>query len=136
MNGNLVASGAAPDPLSALQDVNNYLGRSGYAGDPTFNGSYDEFRIYDGALSAVEVAANFASGPNYSAAPKLNVTFSGGQLVFTWPLSASNATLVVSHDLGTGGTWTSANATVIQANGAYSATVTPTQSPSFYGLKQ
>jgi len=137
VNGALDVSGGAPDPLSALQDVNNYLGRSGYNGDPTFQGSFDEFRIYDGALSGTEVAADFASGPNNATpAPTLNVKLSGGQLVFNWPLTATNAVLVVSQALGAGASWGPANATVIQTNGTYSATVTPTQSSSFYRLKQ
>jgi hypothetical protein len=137
VNGALDVSGAAPDPLSALQDVYGYLGRSGYGGDPTFQGSFDEFRIYDGALSGVQVAADFASGPNNAAPPPtLNVKLTNGQLVFTWPLTATNASLVISHILGSGASWQSAGATVVQTNGTYSATVTPTQSPSFYRLKQ
>src|SRR6185369_13260964 len=40
VNGKLDVSGGAPDPLSALQDANNYLGRSGYNGDPGLNGSF------------------------------------------------------------------------------------------------
>jgi hypothetical protein len=42
---------------------NNYLGKSQFA-DPYFNGSIDEFRIYGRALSAAEIAASFAAGPN------------------------------------------------------------------------
>jgi hypothetical protein len=136
INGQLNVSGGAPTMLSVLQDVNNYLGRSGYNGDPTFNGSFDEFRIYNGAMSAVEVAGDFAVGPNAFPGPTLGVSLSGGKLVFTWPLSATGATLVVSPTLGAGTTWAPVGATVIQTNGVFSATVTPTQSPSFYRLKQ
>ncbi len=139
VNGNLDVSGAAPDPLSALQDVNNYLGRSGYNGDPTFHGSFDEFRIYSGALSAVNVSGDFAAGPNGQAlappSPVLNVSLNKGQLVFTWPSSSSETNLVASPTLGPGATWTAVNATVTQANGLSSATVTPSQSPTFYRLK-
>ena len=39
-----------------MDDVNNWLGRSPW-GDPLFDGSIDEFRIYDTALSAAEVAS-------------------------------------------------------------------------------
>jgi len=41
----------------------NYLGKSQY-NDPYFNGSINEFRIYDRALSAAEIAASFAAGPD------------------------------------------------------------------------
>ena len=40
---------------------NNWLGRSLYAVDPYFVGSYDEFRIYNRALSEVEVAELYCS---------------------------------------------------------------------------
>lgn len=49
--------------LGGLPDVNNWLGRSQW-GDPLFDGSYDEFRIYSHALNASQVSANFALGPD------------------------------------------------------------------------
>ena len=51
------------DP-SLHDQVNNWLGRSQWSADPFFNGSISEFRIYDQALSAAEVAANFVAGPD------------------------------------------------------------------------
>jgi hypothetical protein len=51
-------------PLSALNDVNNWLGRSQYLNDPAFQGTIDEFRIYRVALSNSQVQASFAAGPN------------------------------------------------------------------------
>ena len=137
INGQLSASGGAPDPLSDLQDVNNYLGRSGYNGDPPYIGSFDEFRIYSGALSGVEVANDFIAGPNMnSALPPLTIQLSNGQLVFTWPLSATGATLMTSKTLGSGASWANANATVIQTNGVFSATLSPTNGTSFYRLQK
>jgi hypothetical protein len=52
------------DSLSTLNDVNNWLGRSQYSNDPAFQGTIDEFRIYGSALSATQVQASFAAGPN------------------------------------------------------------------------
>lgn len=43
-------------------DTQNWLGRSQW-GDASLTGSINEFNIYDEALSANEVAANFANGP-------------------------------------------------------------------------
>jgi hypothetical protein len=43
--------------------VNNYLGKSQYA-DPYFTGSIDEFRIYNRALSASDIATSYAGGPD------------------------------------------------------------------------
>jgi len=42
-------------PLSAINDVNNWLGRSQFAVDPALGASIAEFRIYDVALGAGEI---------------------------------------------------------------------------------
>ncbi len=42
--------------LANLNDVNNWLGRSNWTQDSNFGGSFNEFRIYDNALSASDVA--------------------------------------------------------------------------------
>ncbi|MFF4055301.1 family 43 glycosylhydrolase [Streptomyces sp. NPDC001668] len=39
----------------AHKDYSGYIGRSLYAGDPSFGGEVDDFRVYDRALSAAEV---------------------------------------------------------------------------------
>ena len=41
-----------------------FLGRSLFASDAPLNGSIDEFRIYNAALSAAEIAASCRSGPD------------------------------------------------------------------------
>jgi hypothetical protein len=43
---------------------NCWLGHSQYFLDPDFNGSINEFRIYDGALSAAVVSVNYTNGPD------------------------------------------------------------------------
>lgn len=50
--------------LGDLNDVNMWLGRSTWLGDANLDGTFDEFRIYDHALSGAEVAASLAAGPN------------------------------------------------------------------------
>jgi Concanavalin A-like lectin/glucanases superfamily len=51
-------------PLSQLQDVNDWLGRSQWVQDIYLRGTYDEFRIYDIALSPAELAAVEKAGPD------------------------------------------------------------------------
>jgi hypothetical protein len=65
LNGSLVAATPlyAGFSLGTLPDVNNWLGRSQWP-DPLFDGSYNEFRIYDHALTAGQVAASGALGPD------------------------------------------------------------------------
>ena len=50
--------------LSELNDVNNWLGRSQWSKDHGFHGSYDEFRIYNVALSACQLATLRELGPD------------------------------------------------------------------------
>jgi glucose/arabinose dehydrogenase/mono/diheme cytochrome c family protein len=50
-------------PASMGSTTQNYVGKSQY-NDPFFDGSIDEFRIYDVALSATMIATNFQNGPD------------------------------------------------------------------------
>jgi len=50
--------------LSDIVDDNDWLGLSQYAQDTLYQGDYTEFRIYDHALSACEVAATVDNGPD------------------------------------------------------------------------
>jgi hypothetical protein len=65
LNGALIGTGAIhPDTdLRQTNDNNNWLGRSQWP-DPVFDGSYNEFRIYDHALAAIDVGRNAAFGPD------------------------------------------------------------------------
>ena len=67
VNGALMGIGGLPagfdvNTYGPVGDTQNWLGRSQW-GDPGLDGSYDEFRVYDHALSPAEVAASFAAGP-------------------------------------------------------------------------
>jgi hypothetical protein len=52
--------------LGTLPDVNNWLGRSQW-NDPLFDGIYDEFRIYDTAMSTQQAVLNSIIGPDQMA---------------------------------------------------------------------
>jgi hypothetical protein len=66
VDGIRVALQANTRSLSELDDVNNWLGRSQYVGDPDFDGQLHEFRIYARALSDTEVQDSYAAGPDPS----------------------------------------------------------------------
>jgi hypothetical protein len=51
-------------PLSTVEDVNNWLGRSQFAADTRFGGTFLEFRIYDAALSPAELSDSLSFGPS------------------------------------------------------------------------
>jgi hypothetical protein len=65
LNGRLAGTTAIhPNlQLNTMVDNNNWLGRSQWP-DPLFDGSFNEFRIYDHALSATEVATSTFFGPD------------------------------------------------------------------------
>lgn len=60
------AVGSAPwsNPLSDIDDVNCWLGRSNFSVDPGFDGVFLEVRLYGHALTSEEVEASFAAGPD------------------------------------------------------------------------
>jgi hypothetical protein len=65
VNGTLQASTQAIEgDLSSLADSNVWLGRSQLDGYPYLSAQLDEFRVYDGALSASAISRSFAAGPN------------------------------------------------------------------------
>ncbi|MAT68920.1 MAG: hypothetical protein CMJ58_05295 [Planctomycetaceae bacterium] len=72
VNGQLVGTGSLVIDLADLNDVNNWLGRSQWP-DPLFDGYYNEFRIYDRALTDGDIADSYAAGPDAVAAgPVIN----------------------------------------------------------------
>jgi Concanavalin A-like lectin/glucanases superfamily len=51
-------------PLSAIDDVNNWLGHSNFSADVDLAARYAEFRIYSAALSARQISDSFKAGPD------------------------------------------------------------------------
>lgn len=77
--------------LSAITNAWNFIGRSLFSADAYALAQIDEFRIYHGALSPTQIAANTAAGPDGPtavaplAAPLvLTATRQGNQLILSW----------------------------------------------------
>ncbi len=51
-------------PAAIGVTLNDWIGRSQWTGDAYFDGSFDEFRIYNFAFSAAQVLDDFQLGPN------------------------------------------------------------------------
>jgi hypothetical protein len=66
-------------PLSSYSFNQAFLGRSAWDVDNYINGTVDEFRIYNRAKTAAEIAADFAAGP--SVVPEPASTVLGGVVV-------------------------------------------------------
>jgi hypothetical protein len=63
-------STVAADPLSGYSFTNAYLGRSAFIQDDATSGSMDEFRIYNSAQTAGQVAIDASAGPNVVVTPE------------------------------------------------------------------
>lgn len=64
--GTMVATGTfnTTNTLATFSDVNNWLGRSMWTGDNVANATYDEVRIWNGALTSNEINTYQLAGPN------------------------------------------------------------------------
>ena len=63
-NGAEIHSADVTYHLGELEDVNNWLGRSQWTNDWNADASYNEFRIWDHALTPAEISNNLAAGPD------------------------------------------------------------------------
>jgi hypothetical protein len=63
LDGNLLVSKATTITLADIDDRNNWLGQSQFQTDPAFQGSYQEFRIYDVALDGCQLHTLLVRGP-------------------------------------------------------------------------
>jgi hypothetical protein len=63
LDGNLLGTTPTNILLSDIDDRNNWLGQSQYQGNPSFEGSFDEFRIYGAALDGCQLHTLLLSGP-------------------------------------------------------------------------
>jgi arabinoxylan arabinofuranohydrolase len=82
-------------PATLGNTVNNYLGRSQWA-DPYLNGILDEFRIHSVPLTAAEIAATAALGPNQLLSadnPALGLNLTPTTLTLSWPLATAGYTV-------------------------------------------
>ncbi len=87
-----VQTGKAPQEFNPTQwggCPNMWIGKSQWSADPYFAGDFDEFRIYEGTLSAEEIAQNNKLGADEiivlpSKEPALSYTFENGELILNF----------------------------------------------------
>jgi hypothetical protein len=114
---------------------NCWLGQSQF-NDSQFNGSIDEFRIYDGALTSEQVAFNRTIGPDLMAAPvQISGLFASGQITISWPVSGSDGySLESAGSLQPGSSWAAVGITPTVFNGQNQITVPATDGARFFRL--
>ena len=112
--------------------LTNYIGQLLYTGDPGLLANIDEFRIYNGPLTAAQVAADNALGPNQLRGASTNVHLgakvSGDpSAVLSWPTTSALVTVMSSPVLGPGAVWTPVNTSgLVVSGGNYQLTVPAT----------
>jgi hypothetical protein len=130
------------NPLAAAlgNDPLNYLGASLYASDPLLNATINEFRIYKGPLTAGQIAADHALGPDQligtSTSVSMSVSLSGANLMVTWPTNSALVTLMASPVLGSGAVWTPVTGTLSVVGGQYQIAVPASGTARFFRLQQ
>lgn len=95
-----------PDMIGSLANAtNNFIGRSAFAGDPYLNGRVDDFRIYNGALSAAQIAALYALTPVAPAAPAtVTATAASASVInLSWAAVSGATNYLVQRSLVSGG---------------------------------
>ena len=95
--------------FSSVNDLYSYIGKSLYNVDPYPDFTLDEFRLYNGALQADEIAATEILGPNQllnPGSPAMAIpALSGNYLTLSWPLASAGFTLLTGTNL-LSGPWT------------------------------
>jgi hypothetical protein len=124
-NGAPITAGISP-LLDLVQDNNNWLGRSPWGGDPLFDGSIDEFRIHNTALTAGEVNSSFLAGPEPAPFPVLVINRDTGAISVT--NQSGSAIQLKGYSISSAGgsfnpaTWTSIDAgNAFDPNGTWTA---------------
>ena len=138
-NGTLAGiNNAVTVPFSSVNNVLSYIGRSLYSGDPYPDFTLNEFRIYNGALSAPEIAATQALGPDQLLStnrPVMTSTFNSSALTLSWPANAAGYTVMTATNL-IGGGWYPAGVTP-QLNGQqWQVTLPFSGNQQFYQLQK
>jgi Concanavalin A-like lectin/glucanases superfamily len=65
-DGTLIGTKSSSLRLSSIPDVNCWLGRSNTTADANLSGTFDEFRVYDHALTTAQLQTSRTAGPEAS----------------------------------------------------------------------
>jgi hypothetical protein len=124
---------------SLFMDYSDWLGRSQWQRDPLFNGTYNEFRIWQGILSDQDITSHYAAGPDQqfvTSRPVMNITRAGASLVLSWPAEGTEAFQLQSTTNLLVPAWAPVASDVTLTNGSYRVMLPSAGEPAFYRLKQ
>jgi autotransporter-associated beta strand protein len=98
-----------PDMIGGMVNcTNNFIGRSQWPADPYLNGKVEDFRIYNGALSAAQIFALAALTPATPAAPtNVNATAASANVInLNWSPVSGATNYLVQRSTVNGGPYT------------------------------
>jgi alpha-L-arabinofuranosidase len=120
-NGVLAARNSSVTiPMSSVSNLYSFVGRSLYSNDSYFDLNLDELRIYNGALSANDIAATQVLGPDQllsNDSPVINGALSGGNIALSWPVASAGYTVLTATNL-IAGRWSAVSAPAPQIVGS------------------
>jgi hypothetical protein len=139
LNGALVASASGiVNPTRRFTDYSNWLGRSQWQRDPFFNGSYNEFRIWEGVLTEQDIASHYAAGPDQqfiTSRPMLKVGHTESEVILSWPSEGMDAFQLESSTSLLAPNWLALTNGVTLSNGSYRITLPVNTGYVFYRLQ-
>jgi hypothetical protein len=86
-NGVLVSTRSTTIDIANVNNQNSWLGRSLFDGDASLKGGIDEFRVWNGPLSRLQIVVNDGLGPN-------SVNTNAGAFLNLASISVANTTMV------------------------------------------
>ena len=134
VNGELVSSGTNPLLWSSLPDTDNWLARDQWP-DAMFNGAYSDMRIWNGALTAGQVANLYTAGPDVIGGPMLQIAGGNLQATLEWPANATDYSLQSTTNL-VSGNWTDVSGTTTVTNGLKVLPLPAMEVQTYYRLKK
>jgi hypothetical protein len=134
-------TGITLTPSSLGGTVSNYLGKAQFTPNPLLNGALADVRIYNAGLSAADLAAMAALGPNQMLStnpPQMGLALTGTNLTMVWPAANPDFTVQTCTNLMLGG-WVTVTAPAPQiVGGNWQVALPPATNagPVFYRLTQ
>ena len=140
VNGALVGENPGVTLTPAMLGVtsNNWLGRAQF-NDPFWKGRFEEFRIYEGAMTPQQVQASFQAGIDIGGTrPQLTISRSpnGQSVIIAWPETAAGFDLEARDSYNPGSAWGPVSATPTVENGMFRVEIPITGESRFFRLAQ
>lgn len=124
--------------LSGVLDNYSYINQSLYPGDPHFDLTLDEFRIYNGVLTPSQIAMSDTMGPDQALNPQipvLSVKSAGSNVVVSWSTNYTGFTMASKTSL-TGGSWSPVGTSPVISGMNYQVTLPATNTAQFFRLSK